>query len=220
MTKKLEILHAIKDQGILPLFFNKDTEVSIEVLRALYRAGVKTVEYTNRGEAALANFKEMRKVVDAEMPGFFLGIGTIKNAAQAADFIVAGADYIISPGLIPEVAAIADKNDVLWVPGAMTPSEIIAAENLGAKFVKLFPGNMLGPDFMSSIKELFPAILFMPTGGVDTTKENISAWFKSGVSAVGMGSKLLSKALLEAKDYTTIEAATKEVLATVKAVRV
>ncbi len=219
MNKKSEILQAITNQGFLPLYFNKDTEVSLEVLKALYRAGVKTVEYTNRGEAALANFKEMRKAVDAEMPGFYLGIGTIKNAAQALDFIEAGADYIISPGLIPEVAAIADKHDILWVPGAMTPSEIIAAENLGAKFVKLFPGNMLGPDFMSSIKELFPAILFMPTGGVDTTKENIGAWFKSGVSAVGMGSKLISKALLEAKDYATIEAATKEVLATVKAIK-
>ena len=219
MNKKSEILQAIKDQGILPLYFYKDTIVSLDVLRALYRAGVKTVEYTNRGEAALANFKEMRKVVDAEMPGFYLGIGTIKNAAQALDFIEAGADYIISPGLIPEVAAVADKHNVLWVPGAMTPSEIIAAENLGAKFVKLFPGNMLGPDFMSTIKELFPSLLFMPTGGVDTTKENIGAWFKAGVCAVGMGSKLISKALLEAKDYTTIEAATKEVLATVKAIK-
>ena len=219
MSKKSDILQAVTNQGILPLYFFKDTEVSIEVLRALYRAGVKAVEYTNRGEAALANFKEMRKVVDAEMPGMYLGIGTIKNALQAEDFIEAGADYIISPGLIPEVAAVADKHEILWVPGAMTPSEIIAAENLGAKFVKLFPGNMLGPDFMSTIKELFPAMLFMPTGGVDTTKENIGAWFKAGVCAVGMGSKLISKALLEAKDYITIEMATKEVLATVKAIK-
>ena len=219
MTKKSEILQAIKDQGILPLYFFKDTEVSVNVLRALYRAGVKTVEYTNRGEAALANFKELRKVVDAEMPDFFLGIGTIKNATQALDFIEAGADYIISPGLIPEVATVADKHDVLWVPGAMTPSEIIAAENLGAKFVKLFPGNMLGPDFMSAIKDLFPNLLFMPTGGVDTTKENIGAWFKAGVCAVGMGSKLISKASLEAKDYATIEATTKEVMATVKVIK-
>ncbi len=219
MSKKLNILQAIKDQGILPLYFFKDTQVSIDVLRALYRAGVKAVEYTNRGEAALANFKELRKVVDAEMPSFYLGIGTIKNTKQALDFIEAGADYIISPGLIPEVAAVADQSNVLWIPGAMTPSEIIAAENLGATFVKLFPGNMLGPDFMSAIKELFPNILFMPTGGVDTTKENIGAWFKAGVCAVGMGSKLISKALLEAKDYATIEAATKEVMATVKEIK-
>ena len=219
MNKKLNILQAIKDQGILPLYFFKDPQVSIEVLRALYRAGVKAVEYTNRGEAALANFKELRKVVDAEMPNMYLGIGTIKNGEQALDFIEAGADYIISPGLIPAVAAIADAHNIFWIPGAMTPSEIIAAENLGATFVKLFPGNILGPDFMSTIKELFPNMLFMPTGGVDTTKENIGAWFKAGVCAVGMGSKLISKALLEAKDYANIEEATKEVLATVKAIK-
>jgi len=219
MDKKSEILSLIQEQGILPLYFHKDKEVTINVLKALYNAGVKTVEYTNRGEAALANFKEMRKVVDAELKGMKLGIGTIKNGEMAQQFVDAGTDYLICPGLVESVAKVADKNNMLWVPGCMTPSEIIAAETLGAKFVKLFPGNILGPDFMSAIKELFPNLIFMPTGGVDTTKENISGWFKAGVKAVGMGSKLISKALLEAKDYATIESATKEVLATVKSIK-
>ncbi len=219
MSHKEIILKLIPEQGILPLYFYKDTEVTLEVLRALYNAGVKTVEYTNRGEAALSNFAAMRKLCDAELKGMYLGVGTIKNGEQAQAFIDAGADYIISPGLVPTAAAVADKNNMLWVPGCMTPTEIIAAETLGAKFVKLFPGNLLGPDFMSGIKELFANLLFMPTGGVDTTKENIGAWFKAGVCAVGMGSKLISKALLEAKDYATIERMTKEVLATIKELR-
>ena len=94
----------------------------------------------------------------------------------------------------------------------MTPTEIIAAENAGVKFIKLFPGNMLGPDFLSGIKDIFPNLRFMPTGGVDTTAENIGGWFKAGVSAVGMGSKLVSKELMLAKDYATIESETKKVL--------
>ncbi len=219
MDKKAHILQLIPEQGILPLFFFKDTEVSIEVLRTLYRAGVKTIEYTNRGEAALKNFGAMRKVIDAELPGMYLGVGTIKNGEQAQQFIDAGADYIISPGLVEEAAAVADKNNMLWVPGCMTPTEIIRAENMGAKFVKLFPGNLLGPSFVSTIKELFPSLLFMPTGGVDLDKENIAGWFKSGVCAVGMGSKLVSKQLLEAKDYATIERLTKEVLEIIKSVK-
>lgn len=101
----------------------------------------------------------------------------------------------------------------------MTPSEIIKAETLGAKLIKLFPGNLLGPDFMSAVKELFQDLKFMPTGGVDTTKENLSAWFKSGVCAVGMGSKLVSKQLMEAKDYATIEKLTVEVIETIKSIR-
>jgi 2-dehydro-3-deoxyphosphogluconate aldolase/(4S)-4-hydroxy-2-oxoglutarate aldolase len=219
MNKKELLLKLIPEQGILPLYFYKDTEVTLEVLRALFRAGIRTVEYTNRGEAALNNFKAMRTLCDGELKGMYLGVGTIKNGEQAQAFIDAGADYIISPGLVPTAAAVADKNDMLWLPGCMTPTEIIAAENLGAKFIKLFPGNMLGPEFMSTIKELFPNLIFMPTGGVDTTKENIGAWFKAGVVAVGMGSKLISKSLLEAKDYATIETLTKEVLATIASIR-
>lgn len=219
MSKKQIIFDLIPAQGILPLYFNKDIDVCVEILRALYRAGVKTVEFTNRGEAAFVNFKEMKRVCEVEMKDMYLGIGTIKNGDMAQQFIDAGADYIICPGLIESVAAVADKNNMLWVPGCMTPTEIIKAETLGAKMIKLFPGNLLGPEFMSGIKELFQGLTFMPTGGVDTTKENLSAWFKSGVSAVGMGSKLVSKQLMEAKDYATIEKMTVEVMETISSIR-
>jgi 2-dehydro-3-deoxyphosphogluconate aldolase/(4S)-4-hydroxy-2-oxoglutarate aldolase len=85
--------------------------------------------------------------------------------------------------------------------------------------IKLSPGNILGPGFLSAIKELFPNLLFMPTGGVDVDKENLSGWFKAGVCAVGMGSKLISKPLMEAKDYGKIESLTKEVMTTIQSVR-
>jgi 2-dehydro-3-deoxyphosphogluconate aldolase / (4S)-4-hydroxy-2-oxoglutarate aldolase len=219
MDKKNKLLQLIPEQGILPLYFYKDSEVSLEVLKALYRAGIRTVEYTNRGEAALQNFKKMREVCDKELEGMYLGIGTIKNADMAKTFIDAGTDFIICPGLIDEVADVADKNNMLWVPGCMTPSEIIHAENLGAKMIKLFPGNILGPQFMSAIKALFPDLLFMPTGGVDLDKENIAGWFKAGVCAVGMGSKLVSKSLLEQKDYTKIETLTKQAIEIVASVK-
>lgn len=219
MDKRSEILQLIPEQGVLPLYFYKDTAVSIDVLRALYKAGIRAVEYTNRGEAALKNFAAMRAVCDAELKGMYLGVGTIKNAASAQQFIDAGADYLISPGLVEDAITVADKNAVLWVPGCMTPSEIIRAEQLGAKLVKLFPGNILGPGFMSAIKELFPNLLFMPTGGVEMDKGNISGWFKAGVCAVGMGSKLITKTLLENKDYDTITSATKDVIAMVAEVK-
>lgn len=219
MEKKEAILELIPRQGILPLYFYKDTAVSIEVLKALYEAGIRAVEYTNRGEAALQNFREMRKVCDTELKGMYLGIGTIKNGEAAQTFIDAGTDYIVCPGLIDSVADTADKNNMLWIPGCMTPSEIIKAETMGAKMIKLFPGNILGPGFMSAIKELFPNLLFMPTGGVELDKDNISGWFKSGVCAVGMGSKLITKALLEARDYPSITKGTKEALAIVQTIK-
>ena len=219
MSKKAELLKLIPEQGILPLYFNKDEETSVQLLRSLYSAGIRAVEYTNRGEAALNNFKVMRKVVDSELDGMYLGIGTIKDGNMAQTFINAGADYIICPGLVESVAEVADKYDLLWVPGCMTPSEIIKAETLGAKMVKLFPGNILGPGFMSAIKELFPNLLFMPTGGVELDKANIEGWFKSGVCAVGMGSKLVSKDVMENKKYAELIQSTKEALEIIESLR-
>ncbi len=219
MEKKTEILHFIPEQGLLPLYFHKDGAVSITVLKALYKAGIRAVEYTNRGEAALANFKLMRNVCDTELKGMYLGIGTIKNGETARAFVDAGADYLISPGLIEAVVKVADKNNMLWVPGCMTPSEIIAAENLGAKFIKLFPGNLLGPSFMSTIKELFPGLLFMPTGGVELEETNLKGWFNAGVVAVGMGSKLITKQVMEEKNYEQLTADTIHALAMIKSIR-
>lgn len=219
MANSKQVLDTIVAQGMLPLYFNPDESVSVEILRALFRAGVKAVEYTNRGEAALTNFKKLVEIRNAEMPGMLLGVGTIKNMQQAKDYLTAGADFLVSPGYIPEVAAHCVQHDVFFGPGCMTPTDIITAENAGIKFIKLFPGNILGPEFMSSIKELFPKLVFMPTGGVDTSRESIEGWFKSGVSAVGMGSKLISKKLMEARDYAGIESITREVLSLITAVR-
>lgn len=219
MSKRQQITDAIIAQGILPLYFNPSEEISLNVLKAIYKAGVKAVEYTNRGDAALANFKKMVTLRNAEMPGLLLGVGTIKNMQHAADYLAAGADFLVSPGFVPDVAAHCVANDIFYAPGCMTPTEIIAAENAGIKFIKLFPGNMLGPEFLSGIKDIFPKLLFMPTGGVDTTKENIEGWFKAGVCAVGMGSKLISKKLMEAKDYSTIEKMTKEVLELISTIK-
>jgi len=219
MDKKAQILELVPRQGVLPLFFHKDADVSVEVMRALYEGGIRAIEYTNRGEAAFVNFKQMKEVRDKEMPEMMLGIGTIKNGEQARNFIEAGADYIISPGFVKDAADEANKAGLLYVPGCMTPTEIIVAEQYGCQFIKLFPGNLLGPDFMSAIKELFPNLMFMPTGGVDLDKENISGWFKAGVRAVGMGSKLISKSLLEQKDYSKIASMTKEVVEIISSIK-
>jgi 2-dehydro-3-deoxyphosphogluconate aldolase/(4S)-4-hydroxy-2-oxoglutarate aldolase len=219
MTSKQIITDVIIQQGILPLYFNADETISIEVLRAIYKAGIKAVEYTNRGDAALNNFKKMVEVRNNEMKDLLLGVGTIKNLDHAKNYLDASADFMVSPGFVPEVVSYANDKNIFYAPGCMTPSEIIAAENAGIKFIKLFPGNLLGPEFLSSIKEIFPKLLFMPTGGVDTTKENLEGWFKAGVCAVGMGSKLISKNLMEQKDYAAIEKLTEEVLDTILKIR-
>ncbi len=219
MATTQQAIDAIVEQGMLPLYFNADETISVEILRAVYKAGVKAIEYTSRGEAALNNFAKMVQVRNAEMPGLLLGIGTVKNLTQVKEYLAVGADFLVSPGYVAEIAAYAVASDVLYAPGCMTPTEIIAAETAGVRFIKLFPGDTLGAKYLSAIKPVFPNLIFMPTGGVDTTKENIESWFKAGVSAVGMGSKLISKELMANKDYAAIESATKEVFAIIQSIK-
>ncbi|WP_294224335.1 bifunctional 4-hydroxy-2-oxoglutarate aldolase/2-dehydro-3-deoxy-phosphogluconate aldolase [uncultured Chryseobacterium sp.] len=212
MTTIQSITDTIISQGVLPLYYHAEESVSLDILRSLYRAGIRAVEYTSRGKAALGNFTKMVEIRNAEMPEMLLGIGTIKTLQQAEEYHAVGADFFISPGFLPEVADFLIPKNVLYSPGCMTPTEIIAAEKAGVTFIKLFPGNVLGAGFMSAVKDVFPNLKFMPTGGVDTTKESIESWFKAGVSAVGMGSKLISKELMQAKDYGTMEKETRKVL--------
>ncbi|MBE7172724.1 MAG: bifunctional 4-hydroxy-2-oxoglutarate aldolase/2-dehydro-3-deoxy-phosphogluconate aldolase [Williamsia sp.] len=219
MNKQQHILDLIRQQGVLPLYYHADPVLSSEILKALYAGGIKTVEYTNRGEHALENFKQLLALRDREMPELMLGIGTVKNVTDARAYLAAGADYIIAPGMIKEVAEVVHAASVLWIPGCMTPSEIMQAEQFGAKLVKLFPGNLLGPQFMSAIKELFPNLLFMPTGGVEPEATNIRTWFDAGVCAVGMGSKLITKKLFENRDFTGLRSATESLLDIIKSIK-
>jgi 2-dehydro-3-deoxyphosphogluconate aldolase/(4S)-4-hydroxy-2-oxoglutarate aldolase len=106
--------------------------------------------------------------------------------------------------MVTEVAAKAIEAGMLYIPGCMTPTDIIAAENMGCTFVKLFPGNLLGTGFVGAVKDIFPNVKFMVTGGVEVDTKNIGDWFKSGVAAVGLGSKVIAKDTLEKRDYPTI----------------
>lgn len=201
MKSKQQVLDSIITQGMLPLFFYADADVSVEITRTLYKAGIRVFEYTNRGADALDNFKKLKELQQAEMPDLHLGIGTIKSIHEADAFINAGADFLVSPIVNPAVAKMAHDLNMLWIPGCMTPTEIYTAQSADAALIKLFPANILGPEFLTSIKELFRDQLFMPTGGVELDAVNISTWFKAGVCAVGMGSKLISKKVLEEKLY-------------------
>ncbi|MEJ7693083.1 bifunctional 4-hydroxy-2-oxoglutarate aldolase/2-dehydro-3-deoxy-phosphogluconate aldolase [Daejeonella sp.] len=203
MNKKSELLKLIPEQGIVPLYYSDDPVVSIELMRALYHAGIRTTEYADRGEAAMKNFKEMRKACDSEMPGMYLGIGTIKNVDSAKAYIEEGAEFLVSPGIFEPVIEISDKNNLLCIPGCMTPTEIIQAEKTGVTIVKLFPANTLGPSYIEAVQALFPGISFLPTGGIELNAQNLISWFKSGVCAVG-GSKLITKDIISNRLYSQL----------------
>ncbi|MBS1745383.1 MAG: bifunctional 4-hydroxy-2-oxoglutarate aldolase/2-dehydro-3-deoxy-phosphogluconate aldolase [Bacteroidetes bacterium] len=212
------IISTIKEQGIIPLFYHDDKNVSIAIVDTLYKAGIRIVEYTNRGKHAIENFKALLAKRVETWPELLLSVGTIKTTNDAKNFIDAGADFVICPGVIPEVANIVQDAGLLWIPGCMTTTEIIIAEQHGAKLVKIFPGSLLGPSYIKAINDIFPEMMFMPTGGVEVNEGNLQQWFDAGVVAVGIGSKLISKEFLNTNDYPAIEVLAKKAIAIIQSI--
>jgi 2-dehydro-3-deoxyphosphogluconate aldolase/(4S)-4-hydroxy-2-oxoglutarate aldolase len=219
MSGNKSVLTNIFSTGILPLYYCHSQTVSLDIARILYKAGIKAIEYTNRGAAALENFTAMRKILSAELPKLQLGIGTIKSREEAEAFVLAGADFIVAPIVNPDVAAIARAAGLPWIPGCMTPTEIYQAQQLGAPVIKLFPANILKPEFLRSILSLFIGQKFIPTGGVEIEESNIRDWYQSGVAAVGMGSRLITEEIVIHGHYDVLYERTVQALHLVKKVR-
>ena len=216
MHNKQVIKEILQEQKLLPLYYHDSDETSIKILDALYKAGIRMVEYTNRGDNALHNFKILKKHADENLPGVHLGAGTIKTKKQARKFIDAGANFIICPTINEEVARVLTDENLLWIPGCMTPTEIALAEECDATIVKIFPGNLLGPGYIRSIKELFPDLKFIPTGGVQPEVNNLREWFSAGVIAVGLGSQLIRKDLVAENNYSALESITRSTISIIK----
>jgi 2-dehydro-3-deoxyphosphogluconate aldolase/(4S)-4-hydroxy-2-oxoglutarate aldolase len=219
MKNKQAVLDSILKQGMLPLFFYEDAEVSVQIVRTLHRAGVRVMEYTNRAKEAFENFKILKAAQLSDMPDLYLGIGTVKTVEDALRYVDAGADFIVAPTINPGVADIANKHNGLYIPGCMTPTEIHLAQQHQAALIKIFPANVLGPGFVSAVSDVFRGQLFMPTGGVELNKENISGWFKAGVAAVGMGSRLITKDVLQNRLYDQLYTDTVNTLELIKTAR-
>lgn len=193
----LKIIQKIKDQKIVPLFYNDSFEVSKSIVKSLYEAGIRAVEYTNRGELALENFRKLKELAVTEFPELSLGIGTVKNISEMDAFIDAKADFIITPVISRKIIKHSIKKDMLLIPGCFTPSDVNLAFQSELNLVKIFPADVLGKNYIKSIQPVFPGMNFMPTGGVNADVEDINEWLKGGAIAVGLGSSLVKSDLTE-----------------------
>ncbi len=210
-----QIIAKMAQSGLIPVFNHTDFEIAKNVVDACYKGGVRVFEFTNRGENALEVFEKLVAYA-TKYPDLILGIGTIFSQEEAEKFHNKGAHFIVSPAMIPELAKFCHSQNLLWIPGCGTVTEIHEAIQLGAKVIKAFPGNVLGPGFVKSVKAVFPNVPIMPTGGVAPTEENLKAWFDAGVTCVGMGSKLITKAILLDKDFSSLRQSVENTLATIQ----
>ena len=216
---RIEVATTIKEVGMIPLFFNNDIELSKKVLKACYDGGAKLLEFTARGDFAHEVFGDLIKYIVKELPGMIMGVGSVSDAAQASLFMSLGANFVVTPLLREDIATVCNRRKVLWSAGCGSLTEIARAEELGCEIVKLFPGDIYGPQFVKSVKGPQPWTSIMPTGGVSPTEENLKGWFDAGVTCVGMGSKLISKDILANEDFAELEMNVRKVLAIIKSLR-
>jgi 2-dehydro-3-deoxyphosphogluconate aldolase/(4S)-4-hydroxy-2-oxoglutarate aldolase len=210
---RLEVLNAIIDTGLVPVFYHADVEVAKKVVKACAEGGARVVEFTNRGDLAPEVFKELARYGQQEVPGIILGVGSVIDAPTAALYIAYGANFVVGPILSEAVARLCNRRKVAYSPGCSSATEISYAEELGVEIVKIFPGDSVGgPGFVKSVLAPCPWTRIMPTGGVSATEESIKAWFEAGVASVGMGSNLIRKEWVVAGNWAEITATTRQVL--------
>ncbi|MBQ9411213.1 MAG: bifunctional 4-hydroxy-2-oxoglutarate aldolase/2-dehydro-3-deoxy-phosphogluconate aldolase [Bacteroidales bacterium] len=211
---KIDTISIIRSTGIVPVFYNSDAELTKKVVKACYDGGIRAFEFTNRGDGAHRVFKEVIEFVRKECPEMAFGAGTILDAGTASLYIQLGADFLVSPCCVDEVITLANRRGIPYSPGCGTVTEIVHAQERGCDLVKVFPaGTVGGPAFVKNVLAPLPWSMIMCTGAVEPTEENLKAWAKSGVTAVGMGSKLFPKEVLAAGDWAAVSDLCKKSLA-------
>ncbi len=204
---RLAVLNAMMQQGVIPVFYHPDVAVCIEVIQACANAGAKCVEFTNRGDFAAHVFLEVSRHFAKADPSVILGVGSIVDAPTAGLYVANSAKFVVGPLLNAEVARFCNRRGVPYSPGCGSATEIGDAQELGCEIIKVFPGASVGgPDFVKSVMGPMPWTRLMPTGGVEPTEASLRQWFGAGIVACGIGSNLITKALLDAKDYQGLEA--------------
>ena len=217
---RMAVLAALMDQGVIPVFYHPDPEICIRVIEACSAGGAKCIEFTNRGDYASYTFLDVARHFDKADPSVIMGVGSIVDAPTAGIYIANGAKFVVGPILNADVAKVCNRRKVPYSPGCGSASEISYAEELGCEIVKVFPGSQVGgPEFIKAVMGPMPWTRIMPTGGVDPDEASVKAWFGAGIVAAGMGSKLITKEMLDAQDYKGIENKVRDTVQLIKRVR-
>jgi 2-dehydro-3-deoxyphosphogluconate aldolase/(4S)-4-hydroxy-2-oxoglutarate aldolase len=202
---RVDVINEILRIGVIPVFYHEEFEVAKCIVEACASAGLRVVEFTNRGDNAYRIFSDLVIHFSKANPKVILGTGSVLDPVTGGLYISSGANFIVGSALNPELARLCNRRKISYSPGCGSASEISAAEEFGVEIVKIFPGDSVGgPKFVKSILAPTPWTRIMPTGGVEATQESIDAWFKAGVAAVGIGSNLVRKDWVQAGEYEKI----------------
>lgn len=212
---KAAVLDQLIAEGLVPVIRAKSAAIALRIVEALVDGGIRTLEITMTVPDAMS---AIGSVADRFGDSVLLGAGTVTSRELAEGAIDAGAEFLVTPCVVPEVMAVAKQRGVAVLPGALTPTEVFTAWSLGGDIIKIFPAsNVGGASYLKALKGPFPQIPLCPTGGVNL--HTIGDFVKAGASAVGVGGELVSKAAIDKGDFAQITTLARQYVAALKAAR-
>lgn len=210
---KSDVLNRIKSEKVIALIRADSSASLLDCARALAAGGLSCIELTMTTPNAIECCAQVAK----ELPNVLLGLGTVLDAETAKRGIAAGAKFIVTPAVRPEVIKACKEAGVAILSGALTPTEACNAWDAGADVIKIFPAEFFGPAYIKSLKAPFPNLQFLPTGGI--TPETVGDFLKAGAFATAAGSALVAPAALKSGDWAAITARAKQFVAAANAAK-
>jgi len=218
--RRMEVLNRMEETGLVPVFYNKDAETAMGIATACAEGGAACLEFTNRGDGAVEVFRAVETFCRQNHPRLILGIGSIVDAPTAALYIAHGANFIVGPVLDQPTALLCNQRKIPYCPGCGSVTEIQQAHGLGVEICKVFPAEEVGgPGFVKALRGPCPWASILPTGGIAATRESLSEWFGAGITCAGMGSNLITRELVEKRDFKGLAERIKATLSLIREIR-
>jgi 2-dehydro-3-deoxyphosphogluconate aldolase / (4S)-4-hydroxy-2-oxoglutarate aldolase len=213
--ERVEVVATLREVGVIPVVRAPSSAMGQRIAEALIGAGLPIIEVTMTVPGAIDVISALARQFGGRV---LIGAGTVIEGVTAERAIDAGAQFIVSPGMVGDVIDAAQRHDVAVLPGALTPTEIIQAVRMGVDLIKIFPAQSVGgPSYIRALRGPFPNIAFVPTGGV--TLDNVADFIRAGSAAVGVGGEMIPRDAVERGDYQRIEHLATQFVAAVKAAR-
>ncbi|MGC8743260.1 MAG: bifunctional 4-hydroxy-2-oxoglutarate aldolase/2-dehydro-3-deoxy-phosphogluconate aldolase [Verrucomicrobiia bacterium] len=212
--EKQVIINRIVQSGIIAIIRTKSTEQLCDVCQALINGGIDVIELTMTIPDAVKQFKQVYNIFGDKA---LMGMGSVLDAKMAQEALSAGAQFVVSPITKDEIAGVVNASGKVCMLGAYTPTEAEKAQRIGSDFVKIFPADNLGVQYIKALLAPMPHLRIVPTGGVNLG--NIGEFIKAGIPAVGVGSSLVTKDILAKSDWAGLSTLASQFVSAIKAAR-
>jgi len=214
-----DLVTVVRKTGLIPVFSHLEVDLLLKSVELSYRSGVKIFEFTHlRDNRGLRLFQHLVEQMEHHTD-LILGVGTVLDATMTERYIMAGAQFIASPFMRPDMAEMCQKYSRRWMPGCSAVPEILQAKALGADIIAILPGNILGPEFMAPIAREHPDVHFIPSGGIDPTYDSLRKWFEAKALCIKLNTSLFPKDAIALRDWTKIEGNFFTVMKTIRHVK-